>query len=83
MQTPTPSIATKPLLVVTKTCPACRVTTQWLEKKGVLYQKVYAEETPHITQKYGIKSVPVLVVQKPQGQDQVLMGFYEIRDYFS
>ena len=76
------SVKSKALLIVTKTCPACRVTTQWLDKMGVDYEKIYADESPNLTEKYDVKSVPTLVV-KTHEQEQKLTGFYEIKAYFS
>ena len=92
MQTSTPTqkgtqipypTQTKPLLLATKSCPACRVTTQWLDKQGISYEKVYADENTAVVEKYHVRSVPVLVMLAPDGQEKTLMGFYEIRDYYS
>ena len=72
-----------PLLITTKTCPACRVTTAWLDKKGVAYTKVYADQDPEVAEQYGVKSVPVMVVILPDGEERQLSGFHEIRAHFS
>ena len=77
---PTP---TTPLLLTTKTCPACRVTTQWLDKKGISYQKAYADENIRVAERYHIRSVPVMVTITPGGEEKMLFGFYEIRDHYS
>ncbi len=74
----------KALLIVTQTCPACRVTTQWLDKMGIAYEKVYADQNAHVTEKYDVKSVPTLVVNvSHEGNERKLTGFHEIRAYFS
>ena len=75
--------ALQPLLIVTKTCPACGITTRWLDKQGISYQKIYAEDTPEVATKYHVQSVPQLVVLTSDNQEKVLHGFYEIRDYYS
>lgn len=74
---------THPLLITSKTCPACRVAAAWLDKKGVAYTKAYADENPAIAEKYAIKSIPAMVVRLPDGKERILLGFHEIRAHFS
>ena len=51
------------LLFGTKTCPNCKMAKKFLEKAGMTYEFVDAEEMPDLTKKYGIKKAPTLVVQ--------------------
>jgi ribonucleoside-triphosphate reductase len=51
----------KPLLVTTKTCPNCRVAVTMLDKAGISYEKIVAEDSPETAKKYGITQAPTLV----------------------
>ncbi len=44
------------------TCPNCRVAEGMLEKAGVEYKKLIAEENVELCRKYGIKGAPTLVL---------------------
>ena len=50
------------LLFATKTCPNCKMAAIFLEKAGIAYEKVYAEENAELVERYGIKQAPTLVV---------------------
>ncbi len=50
------------LLFTTKTCPNCPNAKRQLASQGIEYTLVDCEEQPALAQKYGIKSVPTLVV---------------------
>ena len=50
------------LLFATKTCPNCKMAAVFLEKAGIPYKKVFADENVDLVQKYGIKQAPTLVV---------------------
>jgi len=51
------------MLFATRTCPNCRQAEALLQKAGVPYQKVVAEESPDLTTRYGVRQAPTLVVQ--------------------
>ncbi|MBE6547383.1 MAG: ribonucleoside triphosphate reductase [Ruminococcaceae bacterium] len=53
---------TKIYLFATKTCPNCKMAGVFLDKAGIAYEKVYAEENEVLVAKYGIKQAPTLVV---------------------
>lgn len=55
------------LLFGTKTCPNCKMAKMLLEKAGVSYKWVDAEENVDLTNKLGIKKAPTLVV--PCGEE--------------
>ena len=52
----------KVMLFATKTCPNCRMAGIFLEKAGIAYEKIYADEHIDLVEKYGIKQAPTLVV---------------------
>ena len=61
----TPAVETenaKAILVSRVTCPNCKVAEQLLQKAGVAYEKVIAEEHPDMCRQYGIKGAPTLVI---------------------
>ena len=49
------------ILFATKTCPNCKMAASFLDKAGISYDKVYAEDDPDLTRQYGIKQAPTLV----------------------
>ena len=50
------------LLFVSQTCPNCKLAVSLLEKEGFLFKKVLATENVELTNKYGVKQAPTLVV---------------------
>ncbi|MBR5454152.1 MAG: ribonucleoside triphosphate reductase, partial [Clostridia bacterium] len=50
------------LLFTTKTCPNCKIAKAMLDKAGVEYTVVDAEEDRALTSKYGVSQAPTLVV---------------------
>ncbi len=57
----------KIMLFTTKTCPNCRIATAVLEKCGIAYTKVDAEENVALTESYGVCQAPTLVVVTSDG----------------
>ena len=49
------------LLFTTKTCPNCKLAKAALDKAGVAYTVVDAEENTELTDKYGVRQAPTLV----------------------
>ena len=56
------NIGTEVLLFATKTCPNCKMAAVFLEKAGIPYKKILADENVDLVQKYGIKQAPTLIV---------------------
>ena len=54
--------ATEYVLVATKTCPNCKMAGAMLDKAGVNYRKVYAEDEPETATAYGVVQAPTLVI---------------------
>jgi len=70
------------LLFSRVTCPNCRVAEQLLNKAGVTYKKLIAEENVELCKKYGIKGAPTLVIT--DGENHV--NYYsvpEIKKYLA
>ncbi len=49
------------ILFGTATCPNCRAANELLQKEGVSYRYVLAEEQPELAKKYGVRQAPTLV----------------------
>ena len=59
------------LLFTTHTCPNCRQAEALLQKAGLSYQKVVAEESPDLTTRYGVRQAPTLVVDGPAAAEKI------------
>ena len=55
------------LLFATKTCPNCAMAKSMLNREGVDYKLIDAEENKDLTIAYGIRKAPTLLV--PNGED--------------
>lgn len=58
------------LLFATKTCPNCKMSKMMLDKAGVKYRVVDAEEEKQTTLTYGVKKAPTLLVPSSNGFDR-------------
>ena len=73
-------VLTKPLLFTRTGCPNCKTSKMMLDKAGIKYDVVNAEESKETTLRLGIKKVPTLLV--PNGDDfKVYDNASEIRKY--
>ncbi len=52
----------KLLLFTTKTCPNCKMAKMMLDRAGVKYTAIDAEEQKDLTYKYGVQKAPTLLV---------------------
>ena len=68
------------LLFTTRTCPNCRQAISLLDKAGISYRKVVAEESPDLTTRYGVRQAPTLVYED-QGQAGKLTGVGAIKKF--
>ncbi|MDD6265373.1 MAG: ribonucleoside triphosphate reductase [Clostridia bacterium] len=50
------------LLFATKTCPNCKIAAALLDKAGISYTKIDAELDVDMTNEYGIRQAPTLVI---------------------
>ena len=55
------------VLFTTKTCPKCRMAKEFLNKAGIAYEVVLAEENAELCKEYGIKEAPTLVLMGAEG----------------
>ena len=58
------------LLFTTKTCPNCKMAKMMLDKAGIKYTVIDAEDQKDLTQKYGVKKAPAMLVANGQGYDR-------------
>lgn len=58
------------LLFTTKTCPNCKMAKMMLDKEGIKYTVIDAEDQKDLTQKYGVKKAPTMLVANGQGYDR-------------
>ena len=65
-------------LFTTKTCPNCRIAKEFL--KNETYQVVDAEEHPEMTDAYGIRQAPTLVLVR-NGEIEKFVNASNIKKY--
>ncbi len=70
------------LLFATATCPNCRIACSLLDKAGIAYEKLLAEENADKAKALGIKQAPTLVVVK-NGEAVKYAGVSAITGYLS
>ncbi len=57
------------LLFATKTCPNCKMAKAILDRAGVKYTVIDAEENKELVAKFGVKKAPTLLVPNKDGYD--------------
>ena len=67
------------LLFVSQTCPNCKLAISLLEKEGFLFKKVVATEHIELTNRYGVKQAPTLVVLGAGDEYTKFKGVSEIK----
>ncbi len=73
-----PTIADGNYLFVTATCPNCKIAIAALEKAGVAYEKMLANEHADLATAFGVKQAPTLVVVK-NGEATKFTGVSDIK----
>ena len=58
------------LLFTTKTCPNCKMSKMMLDKAGIAYTVIDAEENVELTKEYGVNKAPTMLVVKDGGVDR-------------
>ena len=56
-----PTVDEKAILFATPTCPNCKAAATFLEKAGIPYEKLMANEHADLVAKYGVRQAPTLV----------------------
>ena len=69
-------------LFTTATCPNCKIACTFLEKAGVKYQKLLANEHPDLVADFGIKQAPTLVIVEG-GEVKKFVGVSDIKKYLN
>ena len=57
------------LLFTTKTCPNCKMAKMMLDKAGIAYTAIDAEDNKDMTVSYGVKKAPTMLVPNGNGFD--------------
>ena len=70
------------VLITTATCPNCKIAVSLLEKAGVEFTKLLAEENADIVAEHNIKQAPTLIVTR-NGEVTKYTGVSEIRKFIS
>ncbi len=70
------------MLFATTTCPNCKIAAAALDKAGVAYNKIYANEQPEMAEQFGIRQAPTLVVVQ-DGAVAKYAGVSEIKKYLA
>ena len=72
---------TKIYLFATKTCPNCKMAAVFLDKAGIAYEKVYAEDNAELVAKFAIKQAPTLVVTVDGVETEKAVNLSNIRKF--
>ncbi|MBQ8869036.1 MAG: ribonucleoside triphosphate reductase [Oscillospiraceae bacterium] len=64
------------IMFATKTCPNCKIAATLLDKAGVSYTKLFAEDEAQKAKALGVKQAPTLIVG-----DQKFTGVSDIKKY--
>ena len=54
----------KIILFATRTCPNCKMAVQFLNKAGIAFEEIFADENAEMATKFEIRQAPTLVVIK-------------------
>ncbi|MBP3333134.1 MAG: glutaredoxin family protein, partial [Clostridia bacterium] len=68
------------LLFATHTCPNCKMAKIFLDKAGIEYEVVYADDNPETAAEFEIKQAPTMVVSK-NGETEVITNVSNIRKF--
>ena len=67
-------------LFATQTCPNCKIAAGILERQGVEFEKIYANENRELTEKFGVKQAPTLVLVR-DGEVTKVSGVSDIKKF--
>ncbi len=68
------------ILFSTKTCPNCKMAKVFLDKAGIAYDVVLANEDIETSDRYGVRQAPTLIVEK-DGKTEKIVNVSNIRKY--
>ncbi len=69
------------LLFATKTCPNCKMSKMMLDKAGIAYKVIDAEEEKQTTLKFGVRKAPTMFVPNAAGTYDKFENASEIKRY--
>ena len=69
---PAVSADAKFVLFATKTCPNCKMAKLFLDKAGIPYTVILADEEPGRAQEYGVKNAPTLIAIGENGMERIV-----------
>ena len=69
-------------LFATATCPNCKIACATLDKAGVVYEKILANDNPEAAKKFEIKQAPTLVIVE-NGAASKYAGVSDIKRYLA
>ncbi len=72
----------KAYLFTTPSCPNCKLAKALLEKAGVAYNTLIAEEHPELVAKYEVKQAPTLIFEA-EGSYEKYKGVSDIKAYLN
>ena len=75
-----PPVSGELLLFATRTCPTCKQAEKLLDRSGLAYRKILAEEQPELTVRYGVRQAPTLVIDSGDAPEK-LVGLGPIRGF--
>ncbi|MBQ3792535.1 MAG: thioredoxin family protein, partial [Clostridia bacterium] len=76
----TAALSDRLILFTTRTCPNCRMARTFLDKAGLAYEVVIADENEALCDQFRIAQAPTLVVIK-DGQAENIENVSNIRKY--
>ncbi|MBP3728987.1 MAG: ribonucleoside triphosphate reductase, partial [Lachnospiraceae bacterium] len=71
------------LMIATRTCPNCLQASHLLDKAGIPYRKLLAEENMDLAKEYDIRQSPTLIIRNAEGETVKLAGLGSIRSYIN
>ena len=75
-------LADSTYLFTTATCPNCKIACSLLDKAGVAYEKLLANEYADLVNEFGVKQAPTLVVVK-NGAFEKYTGVSDIKKFLN
>ena len=75
-------LADSTYLFTTATCPNCKIACSLLDKAGVAYEKLLANEYADLVNEFGVKQAPTLVVVK-NGTFEKYTGVSDIKKFLN
>ena len=69
-------------LFATPTCPNCKIAAAAMDKLGMVYEKVYANEHIDMAKEFGVRQAPTLVIAS-DGTIEKYAGLPEIKKYLA